>query len=57
MHKNGLCKIFYENNLRITIEAIKNVVNFLDIKLDLNTGQYMPYSKPNNTCNQKHTRW
>ena len=47
--KKDICKIFRQNNLRITVEANKNVVNFLDITLDLNTGQYMPYSKPNNT--------
>ena len=47
--KRDICKIFDQNNLRITIEATKKVVNFLDITQDLNTRQYMPYSKPNNT--------
>ena len=67
--KKNICKIFRQNNLRFTVEANKKVVNFLDTTLDLNTGQYILYSKPNNTlryvnvasnqltgCNQKHTR-
>ena len=46
--KKDICKTFQENNLRITIEANKKVVNFLDVTLDLNTGKHMPYMKPNN---------
>ena len=34
--------------LKITIEANKKVVNFLDVTLNLNNGKYMPYNKPNN---------
>ena len=37
--KKDICKIFRQNNLRITVEANKKAVNFLDITLDLNTGQ------------------
>ena len=32
-----ICKVFAKNNLRITIEPNKKVVNFLDVTLDLTT--------------------
>ena len=44
--KKEICKVFAENGLRVTIEANKKVVDFLDVTLDLNTGKYKPYSKP-----------
>ena len=44
-----MCKIFQAHGLKITIEAnIKNV-NFLDINLDLNSGFFKPFMKPNDT--------
>ena len=43
--KKKLCKIFRENDLRITVEANKTVVDFLDITLNLRTGAYKPYEK------------
>ena len=46
--KQHICKVFSDNGLRITIEVNKKVVNFLDVTLDLKTGQYKPYMKPNN---------
>ena len=46
--KKDICKTFQENDLRITIEANRKVVNFLDVTLDLNTGIHIPYMKPNN---------
>ena len=46
--KKEICKVFAENGLRVTIEANKKVVDFLDVTLDLNTGKYKPYSKPAN---------
>ena len=33
--KKEMCKIYKHNNLQITIEANKKVVDFLDITLDL----------------------
>ena len=33
----------------MTAEVNKKVVNFLDVTLDLNTGRYRPYMKPNTT--------
>ena len=47
--KKELCRIFANNKLKLEIEANKKVVNFLDLTLDLRTGTYKPYLKPNNT--------
>ena len=41
--------MFSKNGLKITIEANKKIVNFLDVTLNLNKGSYKPYAKPNNT--------
>ena len=50
MMKKDLCAIFNHHGLKITIDANKKIVNFLDvITLNLTTGKYMPYIKPNNT--------
>ena len=46
MTKKKLCKIFRENDLSITVEANKTVVDFLDITLNLSTGAYKPYKNP-----------
>ena len=47
--KKEICKIFKENNLSITIEANKKIIDFLDITMNLKTGEHKPYMKPNNT--------
>ena len=54
MTKKKLCKIFRENDLRITVEANKTVADFLDITLNLRTGAYKPYKK-NPMKQQNHT--
>ena len=46
--KKDLCAIFSKHGLRITIEANKKIVNFLDVTLNLTSGKYMPYTKPDN---------
>lgn len=46
--KKDLCSIFAKHGLKITIEANKKIVNFLDVTLNLTNGKYMPYNKPNN---------
>ena len=46
--KKDLCNIFGKHGLKITIEANKKVVNFLDVTLNLSSGKHMPYNKPNN---------
>ena len=45
--KKKLCKIFKDNELSITIQANLKVVNFLDLTLDLNSGLYKTFMKPN----------
>ena len=40
--------VFKCNGLRITIEANKMIVNFLDVTFDLSSGSYKPCMKPNN---------
>ena len=47
--KKQICKTFNKNGLKITIEANKKVVNFLEVTLDLTKESYEPYTKPNNT--------
>ena len=41
-----ICRIFANNNLSITIEANKRIVNFLDVTPDLTTERFKPCSKP-----------
>ena len=47
--KKEICKIFKQMKLSITIDVNVKTVNFLDITLDLNTGIYKPFMKPNDT--------
>ena len=47
--KKKMCAIFKELNLKITTDVNHRIVNFLDVTLDLNTGEFKPYMKPNNT--------
>ena len=54
--KKEICKIFAQNNLRITIEANKKIVNFLDVTLDLTTGRFKPFSKPATTPLYVHSK-
>ena len=48
MIKKDLCSIFNKRGLKITIEANKRVVDFLDVTLNLSTAKYQPFIKPNN---------
>ena len=45
--KKKICQVFRENGLKITVEANKKVVDYLDVTLDLNTNSHKPYMKPN----------
>ena len=54
--KKEICKIFRKCDLKITIEANKKVVNFLDVTLDLNTEKSKPYSKPSHTPLYVHSK-
>lgn len=46
--KKEICNIFASNDLKITIEANKKTVDFLDITMNLTESTYKPYMKPNN---------
>lgn len=46
--KKQLCKIFKDNGLNITINANRKTVNFLDVTLNLTTGEHKIYTKPTN---------
>ena len=46
--KKYICQTFNEHNLKLTIEANKKTVNFLDVTQDLNSSTYKPYTKPGN---------
>ena len=54
--KKDLCALFKKHGLRITIEANKKSVDYLDITLDLNNGKYKPYNKPNNLPIYVHSK-
>ena len=47
--KKKMCALFAELGLRITTDVNHKKVNFLDVTLDLTTGEFKPYMKPNNT--------
>jgi len=46
--KQEVSNAFKSNGLKITIEANKKIVDFLDVTFDLTSGNYKPYMKPNN---------
>ena len=46
--KKDLCNIFGKHGLKISIEANKQIVNFLDVSLDLSDATHMPFNKLNN---------
>ena len=54
--KQVITRTFNTYGLRITIEANKRVVNFLDVTIDLNSGIFKPYMKPNNVPQYIHNR-
>ena len=54
--KKEICHIFRKCDLKITVEANKKVVNFLDVTLDLNTEKFKPYSKTSNTPLYVHSK-
>ena len=38
--KKEICRVFNQNGLRITIEANKQIINFLDVTLNLKVARY-----------------
>ena len=49
LKKKEICQIFKDNGLKIKILANQKVVNFLDITLDIDSGVFKPFMKPNDT--------
>ena len=47
--KKEICKNFEKHILRITIEVNKKIVDFLDVTFNLETGEFKPFMKPNDT--------
>ena len=47
--RKAFIKHFSSLGLRITIETNLKVANYLDLTLNLNTGKFKPYRKPNDT--------
>ena len=45
--RKRIIRIFKNEGLKITIEANLTTTVFLDVTLDLNSGKYSPYRKPN----------
>jgi hypothetical protein len=47
--KKHIYKVFSDHNLKLTIEANKKCINYLNITLDLRSASYKPFMKPGNT--------
>ena len=52
--KKEVSNVFRSNGLKITIDANKKIVHFLDVTFDLTNGSYKPYMKPNNKLSYVH---
>ena len=52
--KKEICRIFNSNRLCITIEANKQIINFLDVSFNLNRSTYQPFTKPNSSLQYVH---
>ena len=46
--KKAIVKMFKDCGLRITIQANLRIANFLDVELNLDSGTYQTYRKPDN---------
>ena len=42
-NKQEVSQVFKSNGLKITIDANKKIVNFLDVTLNLTNGSYKPF--------------
>ena len=54
--RKEICNTFRKCDLKITVEASKKVVNYLDVTLDLNTEKFKPYPKTSNTPLYVHSK-
>ena len=49
-----ICRIINNNGPRITKEANKQIMNFLDVTFNLNRSTYQPFTKPNTSLQYVH---
>ena len=54
--KKDFQKLFKNQDLDIIIQCNMKIVDYLDVTLDLNTGNYKPYHKTNNETNYVHVK-
>ena len=54
--RKKIIKIFQEHGLKITADANLVETNFLDVTLNLKSGKYCPFRKPNNSQLYVHTQ-
>ena len=54
--RKEFCQLFKANGLSLEIQCNLKTVNYLDITLDLNTGTYKPYRKPNDEIVYIHAK-
>jgi len=54
--KKRICSLFRDQDLKITINANRKAVNYLDVHLDLRSGKFMPFNKPNNVPSYVHIK-
>ena len=54
--RKELHQLLKENGLSLEIDCSLKTVNYLDITLDLNTGTYKPYRKPNDEILYIHAK-
>ncbi|KAL5022732.1 hypothetical protein ScPMuIL_001887 [Solemya velum] len=54
-HQETNMQFSHHNSLKMTIEANKSIVDFLDVTFNIACGTYKPYLKPNNTPKYVHT--
>ena len=52
--KKEICRVFNLSGLRITIEANKQVINFLDVTFNLSSSTYQPFTKLNTSLQYVH---
>ena len=52
--KKEICRILNRKGLRLTIEANKKIITFLDVTFNLNHSTYQPYTKLNTTLQYVH---
>ena len=54
--RKDIIQIFKDCGLKVTVETLLKQTDFLDVTLDLPTGRYWPFRKPNNTSLYIHAK-